>query len=427
MFNNTRRRLVILNAAVFLLLLSILSSLLYVHMRYRLFHDTDEILNQAEHRIQSFHNISELLRSDHPDPQQDERTTYLFWDAQGQLIEQVPKQSFSLGIASQFRNHPDAQTVRTVTTDKHSYRVLQFPNQNQSSSTIASIGIVRSLEDVKGTLRSLMLDIAVGIVAGVIISIFAGLFLAERALVPIRRSWEKQQRFVADASHELRTPTAVIHAQTELLFRHPTHSIEQESPNIAVILKESKRMGKLVEDLLTLARSDSNQLQIQSSTIALDSLLSEVIDQFRLLADTQEIEIITDLHPPLTLWGDEGRIRQLLIILLDNALKYTPSSGRIEVSGRYQSNSVYISILDTGCGIAEDELPHIFERFYRGDKVRSRTQGGTGLGLSIAQWIVDAHGGVIRVHSKVNTGTKVELLFPRKHRGQAETGGLGKV
>jgi two-component system sensor histidine kinase CiaH len=427
MFNNTRRRLVILNAAVFLLLLSILSSLLYVHMRYRLFHDTDEILNQAEHRIQSFHNISELLRSDHPDPQQDERTTYLFWDAQGQLIEQVPKQSFSLGIASQFRNHPDAQTVRTVTTDKHSYRVLQFPNQNQSSSTIASIGIVRSLEDVKGTLRSLMLDIAVGIVAGVIISILAGLFLAERALVPIRRSWEKQQRFVADASHELRTPTAVIHAQTELLFRHPTHSIEQESPNIAVILKESKRMGKLVEDLLTLARSDSNQLQIQSSTIALDSLLSEVIDQFRLLADTQEIEIITDLHPPLTLWGDEGRIRQLLIILLDNALKYTPSSGRIEVSGRYQSNSVYISILDTGCGIAEDELPHIFERFYRGDKVRSRTQGGTGLGLSIAQWIVDAHGGVIRVHSKVNTGTKVELLFPRKHRGQAETGGLGKV
>jgi two-component system sensor histidine kinase CiaH len=427
MFNNTRRRLVILNAAVFLLLLSILSSLLYVHMRYRLFHDTDEILNQAEHRIQSFHNISELLRSDHPDPQQDERTTYLFWDAQGQLIEQVPKQSFSLGIASQFRNHPDAQTVRTVTTDKHSYRVLQFPNQNQSSSTIASIGIVRSLEDVKGTLRSLMLDIAVGIVAGVIISILAGLFLAERALVPIRRSWEKQQRFVADASHELRTPTAVIHAQTELLFRYPTHSIEQESPNIAVILKESKRMGKLVEDLLTLARSDSNQLQIQSSTIALDSLLSEVIDQFRLLADTQEIEIITDLHPPLTLWGDEGRIRQLLIILLDNALKYTPSSGRIEVSGRYQSNSVYISILDTGCGIAEDELPHIFERFYRGDKVRSRTQGGTGLGLSIAQWIVDAHGGVIRVHSKVNAGTKVELLFPRKHRGQAETGGLGKV
>jgi two-component system sensor histidine kinase CiaH len=416
MFNKTRRRLVILNAAVFLLFLSVLSSLLYVHMRYRLFHDTDEILKKAEQRIQSFHNLSELLRSDHPDPQQDERTTYLFWNAQGQLFAQLPKQAFSLEAANQFRNHTAGQlTSRTVAANKHSYRVLQFPIQNQRSGTITSIGIVRSLEDVQGTLRSLIWDIAAGILAGVFISIFAGLFLAERALIPIRRAWEKQQSFVADASHELRTPTAVIHAQTELLFRNPNHSIEQESPNIAVILKESKRMGKLVDDLLTLARSDSNQLQIQSSTIALDSLLTEVIDQFRLLADTKDIEIRTDLHRPLSLWGDEGRIRQLLIILLDNALKYTPPSGRIEVTGRYQSNSVYIGISDSGCGISEDELPHIFERFYRGDKARTRTQGGTGLGLSIAQWIVDTHGGVIRVHSKVNTGTKVELLFPRKH------------
>jgi two-component system sensor histidine kinase CiaH len=415
MFNKTRRRLVILNAAVFFLFLSVLSSLLYVHMRYRLFHDTDEILKQAEHRVQTYHNLSELLRSNDRDPQQDERTTYLFWNAHGQLIGQVPKLSFSLGTVDQFRNQTDARTVRTITADKHSYRILQFPNLNQSSSIIASIGIVRSLEDVKGTLRSLMRDISVGIIAGVVISIFAGLFLAERALIPIRRAWEKQQHFVADASHELRTPTAIIHAQTELLFRHPTHSIEQESPQIAVILKESKRMGKLVEDLLTLARSDSNQLQIQSSIIALDSILSEVMDQFRLLAHIKEIKIMTDFQSPLSLWGDEGRIRQLLIILLDNALKYTPTSGWIEVTGRYQSNFVYISISDSGCGIAEDELPHIFERFYRGDKARSRTQGGTGLGLSIAQWIVDAQGGVIRVHSKVNAGTKVELLFPGKH------------
>jgi two-component system sensor histidine kinase CiaH len=416
MFNNIRRRLVILNALVFLLVLTLLSSLLYVHMRFRLFHDTDEILKKAENRIHFSHNLSELLRSDHPDPQQDERTTYLFWNAQGQLIGQLPKQSFNLDIANQFKDPPEALTLRTVTADKHSYRVLQFPYHNQSSGMIVSVGIVRSMEDVNGTLRSLMWDITAGIIAGVVISIFAGLFLAGRALIPIRNSWEKQQRFVADASHELRTPTAVIHAQTELLFRHPTHSIEQESPNIAVILKESKRMSKLLDDLLTLARSDSNQLEIQSSDIALDSLLREISKQFQLLASTKEIDIIVDLQEPLSLWGDEGRIRQLLIILLDNALKYTPPSGQIEVAGRYQSNFVYISVSDSGCGIAEDELPHVFERFYRGDKVRSRSEGGTGLGLSIAQWIVDAHGGVIRIDSKINTGTKVELIFPRKKR-----------
>jgi two-component system sensor histidine kinase CiaH len=416
MFNNIRRRLVILNALVFLLVLTLLSSLLYVHMRFRLFHDTDEILKKAENRIHFSHNLSELLRSDHPDPQQDERTTYLFWNAQGQLIGQLPKQSFNLDIANQFKDPPEALTLRTVTADKHSYRVLQFPYHNQSSGMIVSVGIVRSMEDVNGTLRSLMWDITAGIIAGVVISIFAGLFLAGRALIPIRNSWEKQQRFVADASHELRTPTAVIHAQTELLFRHPTHSIEQESPNIAVILKESKRMSKLLDDLLTLARSDSNQLEIQSSDIALDSLLREISKQFQLLASTKEIDIKVELQEPLSLWGDEGRIRQLLIILLDNALKYTPPSGQIEVAGRYQSNFVYISVSDSGCGIAEDELPHVFERFYRGDKVRSRSEGGTGLGLSIAQWIVDAHGGVIRIDSKINTGTKVELIFPRKKR-----------
>jgi two-component system, OmpR family, sensor histidine kinase CiaH len=155
-------------------------------------------------------------------------------------------------------------------------------------------------------------------------------------------------------------------------------------------------------------------LEIQSSAIALDSLLRDITKQFQLLASTKEIDIITELQEPLSLWGDEGRIRQLLIILLDNALKYTSPEGQIEIVGRYQSHFVYISVSDNGCGIAENELPHVFERFYRGDKVRSRSEGGTGLGLSIAQWIVEAHGGTIRIDSKLNMGTKVELLFPRK-------------
>jgi two-component system sensor histidine kinase CiaH len=416
MFNHIRRRLVILNAVVFLLILFVLSSLLYAHMRYRLYHEVDEILRMAESRLQSHHNLSELLRSNDQDSQKYERTTYLFWDARGQLIGQSPKQSFSLDIANQFRESQNAMTIRTITSDRHSYRVLQFLNRNESSNRIVSIGIVRSLEDINGTLHSLLWDIVAGITAGVVISIMAGLFLAGRALIPIRNSWDKQQRFVADASHELRTPAAVIRARTELLLRFPTHSIEQESPHIAVVLNESKRMSKLLEDLLTLARSDSNQLQIQSSVIALDSLLQELSDQFQLLARTKGIEITTELQQSLILWGDEARIRQLLIILLDNALKYTSSSGRIVITGHYQANYVYISVTDNGCGIAEDELPHVFERFYRGDKVRSRAEGGTGLGLSIAQWIVEEHGGSIRIDSKVTAGTKVELLFPRKNK-----------
>ncbi|MDG0793929.1 cell wall metabolism sensor histidine kinase WalK [Cohnella ginsengisoli] len=299
-----------------------------------------------------------------------------------------------------------------MTAGGNRFRALTFLNTNASLEA-HSITVIRSLRDVENTLRLLSLDLAVGIVAGAAISILAGLFLAQKALVPIHRSWVKQQRFVADASHELRTPTAVLQARTELLLRHPERSIEEESHNIAVILQESKRMGKLIVDLLTLARSDSNQIQIQTSDVALDSLIFEVADQFRFLAENKRVKIETNVQRPLTILGDEARLRQMLVILMDNAFKYTSFTGRIQVSGEFRSHSVYLSVADTGCGIPKEDLPHVFERFYRGDKARSRSQGGTGLGLSIAKWIVEAHRGTIRIRSEIGLGTKAEVWIPR--------------
>ncbi|MNX09842.1 Alkaline phosphatase synthesis sensor protein PhoR [compost metagenome] len=414
MLNSTRRRLVILNAAVFLFVLAVLSTILYFHMQYRLLHDTDEILNEAKARIQSLHDPSQQLKSNELDPEQDDKITYLFWDAQGQLVRQLPQKSFTPDVARQFSVSLNVQAFRTLAVNGSHYRVLQLPYQENGTSPVVSITLIRSTKDVQRTLDALMWDLGAGIAVGAGIFVFAGLFLAGRALIPIRKSWDKQQRFVADASHELRTPTAIIQAQTELLLRHPGDSIEQMSPDIAVILKESKRMSKLLEDLLTLARSDSNQLQIQPTLFQLNALIRELTRQFSLLANTKEIDIEVELQEPLSLWGDESRIRQLLVILLDNALKYTPESGVIKVSGRYQSNQVYVCVSDNGYGIAENELPYIFDRFYRGDKVRSHTEGGTGLGLSIAKWIVEVHGGDIHIHSRVGDGTRIELLFPRK-------------
>lgn len=415
MFNHIRRRLVILNTVVFLLVLTVLSSLLYVHMRFRLFHDMDEILEQANSRIQSVYSLEELLESPHTDPQQDERTTYLFWDHKGRLLGQSPRQSFTSVIAQRFWILEDGQSPHTLSFNDHDYRVLktQLLGQGRNNDNV-TVTIVRSLEDVTHTLHSLLRDLAMGIIAGVVISLIAGLFLAGRSLVPIRNSWEKQQRFVADASHELRTPTAIIQAETELLLQHPDRSIEEESPHIAVILQESKRMSKLLDDLLTLARTDSNQLQIDSGMIQADQVLLELAEQFQLLAATKDIRIETKVDEQLWMCGDRARMRQLFIILLDNALKYTPTDGHIRILGRIQSNDIHISITDTGIGISKTDLPYIFERFYRGDKARSRLEGGTGLGLSIARWIVDSHNGTIRVHSDIAQGTEVELFFPRK-------------
>ncbi len=415
MFNRVRVRLVLLNAAVILLILSVLSSLVYFHMRYSLFYDSDEFILLAKNRLQANADWSELLQPGRQEPHQDETDSFLFWDSQGELVAQIPTGSFPEGKASGFFSKKDlgGDASYTVKVGNERYNVLQFPNNEHAPQSIAYVSIVRSLKDADATLRALLWDIAFSIAAGLVISVIAGLFLANRALIPIRQAWERQQRFVADASHELRTPTTVIHAQTEMMLHHPTHTIEQEGRSIASILRESKRMKRLLDDLLTLARNDSNQQQLDVATISLNELLLELAEQFRLLAVLKQIEIVTVLEGQLSMRGEETRIRQLLVILLDNALKFSQPSDRITLIGRTHANTVLITVQDTGIGIPEGDLPHIFDRFYRGDKARSRADGGTGLGLSIAQWIVQAHGGDIRVESKLKSGTKVDLIFKR--------------
>lgn len=416
MFNNVRVRLVVLNAAVLFLILVVLSTGLYLHMRYRLYTETDEVLRNAAEQVASRSDADAILRQELPAPELDDRMTYVFQDAEGRIEGQSPARAFTQAQIDRLR-YPNGESLyETLDIGENHYRVFLAPVPHAPWGEIESVAILTSLEDNESTLHSLLLDIITGVCSGVVISIVAGLFLAGRAWIPIRNAWDKQQRFVADASHELRTPVSIIRAQTELLLRHPGHSIERESDNIAVILKESKRMGKLLEDLLTLARSDSNQLELQCSVLSLDSMLLDLTKQFRLLAVIKEIEIEVTLREPLQIWGDDSRIRQLLVILLDNALKYTPPHGKIEVTGKSSAHHVSVVVSDTGGGIPKEELPYLFERFYRGDKSRSRNEGGTGLGLSIAKWIVDAHGGTIRVESKLGAGTRFELHFPRKNK-----------
>jgi two-component system sensor histidine kinase CiaH len=199
-----------------------------------------------------------------------------------------------------------------------------------------------------------------------------------------------------------------------MLLRYPKHTIEEESEHISIILKELRRMISLVSDLLTLARSESNQLQINHQTFLLDQTINEMLEHYGLFAEMKNIKIYSSVEKQIQFLGDEERIRQLLVNLLDNAIKYTPEQGEITVTCRQQRHFAEISIKDTGIGISKQDLPHIFDRFYRGDKVRSRSDGGYGLGLSIAKWIVEAHKGEIRVESHLGIGTHFILTFPLK-------------
>ncbi|HEY2419868.1 MAG TPA: HAMP domain-containing sensor histidine kinase, partial [Neobacillus sp.] len=280
---------------------------------------------------------------------------------------------------------------------------------------VKKIQIIYNLKREQEMLKHLLIVIGFGSLLSVFIAILAGIYLANKALIPIKRSWEKQQQFVADASHELRTPLSVMKLNLEHLFRYPDNSIVQESETILQAIQEINYMSKMTSDLLTLARSDSNQLQIIHETLQLDEILNQVVKDFKALALAKNIELTAEISP-IVLVGDKERLKQLFVILLDNALKYTNENGSISVKSSVKNSRAVIDILDTGIGIPKTDLPYIFDRYYRGDKSRTRHLEGSGLGLSIANWIIQSHSGKIRMMSKEGEGTHVSVSLPLKSK-----------
>ncbi len=227
----------------------------------------------------------------------------------------------------------------------------------------------------------------------------------------LEESSAAQQRFVSDASHELRAPLTVIQANLELLRREHRMPAEERARAVEEAFGEATRMTRLVADLLALARADAG-VPLRRADVELDHVLLDVLREAGYLARGQAIEV--ECLEPARISGDADRIRQLLLILLDNAIRYTPPSGRVVASLRNDRAYAMIDVRDTGVGIAPSTLPHIFKRFYRGDPARARDPGGTGLGLSIARWIAEQHGGTLEIESELGRGTVASVRLPVK-------------
>ncbi len=286
-------------------------------------------------------------------------------------------------------------------------------SQEKNFAPADNIQIVYNLKRENDMLAHLLMVIGFGSLLSVFIAILAGFYLANKALIPIKISWEKQQQFVADASHELRTPLSVMKLNLEHLFRFPDRSIEEESETIHQSIQEINYLSRMTADLLTLARSDSNQLQIIQESVQLDEILNQVVKDFSSLALLKNIALTAEIHP-IKMMGDKERLKQLFVILIDNALKYTNENGTITITGSVKNSRAVIDISDTGIGISKEDLPFIFDRYFRGDKSRTRHLEGSGLGLSIAKWIIESHLGKVRVTSKEGEGTHISVSFPLK-------------
>ena len=311
-----------------------------------------------------------------------------------------------------------------------------------------------SLEAVQETLRNLKIFLFTAVPSVLILAALFARFMARRALKPISRiidtareigqgqelskripvlkikdelgqlaltfnemmnrlenSFAQMRQFSSDASHELRTPLTVLKGQNELILskqRKPEEYQEVISSN----LEEINYMSKVLEDLFVLSKSDENQVNLDYKPVDLRALVEEVFKHAEILAEEKNIKIIIAFLEPIEIKGDEVRLRQMVWNVLQNGIKYTQQGGELKISLQNEGDFALLTIQDTGIGIPEEDLPLIFNRFYRVDKARTRDEGGSGLGLSICRQIAEAHKGKIEVESKLGVGTRFKIRLP---------------
>jgi heavy metal sensor kinase len=232
-------------------------------------------------------------------------------------------------------------------------------------------------------------------------------------LARLDQSFESMRRFVADASHELRTPLSVIRGEADVaLSQERTASEYRES--LAVVLDESRRLSDLVEDLLNLARADSGRLKLNLEDFYFNELVTECCRSLAPLAAARQVRLECLSETDVALRGDERLLRRLVVNLVDNAIRYTPAGGKVTAAVELENQAVRLRVSDTGPGIPADALPHLFERFYRVSRARSREEsGGFGLGLSIVKWIAETHHGAVGLESSPEKGTTFTITLPR--------------
>jgi heavy metal sensor kinase len=352
------------------------------------------------------------------------------------------------GLARVPQGHGSASPVSWSAPDGRRYRVQDLVGSTHR------VAVAIDETSLRGTLWTLALVLAMGIPFAVGLAIAGGYFLAGRVLAPVgamadkarqitaeslaerlpvdnaedefgrlatvfndtlarlQDAFERLRRFTADASHELRTPLTAMRSVGEVALRD-THDAEAYRDVIGSMLEEVDRLTRLVESLLTLTRADSGKIQLAREPLDLGTLAGSVIDQLRVLADEKQQELTLRAPVSVHAIGDAALLRQALMNLIHNAIKYTPNGGTIGVElGTTSSRQAVIEVRDTGPGIAPEHRDRIFDRFYRVDASRSREDGGVGLGLAIARWAIEANGGHIELASDGARGSVFRVLLP---------------
>ena len=334
------------------------------------------------------------------------RLTYIVRNSNGEIILENESSEDFQNIGFDDENIDSVNSIKL--NNSYSYRYINLVISVDEQDYYVQFFInVDAEEEIVTNLKTTLYIVTA---SSFFISLIISYFLSKKTLKPIIFAWNKQIEFVQNASHELRTPLTIIQTKEELLLDEPESKIIDNFEDIKITINETKRLSTLVKELMELARVDSNRMKLEKESIVIDDLIKDIVEPFRDIAEAQEKTLHLDLNYKERLSLDKDKIHELLVIIIDNCLKYTSPGDSITVrTMKKDSKKVTITIEDTGIGISDEALPHIFERFYREDKARSRKSGGNGLGLSIAKTIVDAHKGTIKAYHNKPKGTIIEI------------------
>ena len=364
-------------------------------------------------------------------------------------------QNFQLPISIRALKNASQGSITFETTKafgKYPLRMVTVP-VIQGRRVINIVQVATSLEEVEEALKTLLLILWITVPSALGFASLGGLFLANKALKPVDeitktarmitssslnqriklkktkdeigrlaetfndmisrlgRSFKQIRQFSADASHELRTPLTILKGEIEVGLRKRRRP-EEYRKILDSNLEEVNHMTQIVDDLLFLSKADMGEIHLKKNRINLTGLISEVGTQVKVIAMAKNIRVHISNDSGVAVIGDRLRLRELLLNLVDNGVKYTPEGGEMRISVERDDGRVKLCVLDNGIGIAPEDQPHIFDRFFRVDKARSREAGGSGLGLSICKWIVEAHGGEISVESGVGKGSIFTVTLP---------------
>ncbi|MEA2609957.1 MAG: hypothetical protein QOJ75_2200 [Chloroflexota bacterium] len=321
-----------------------------------------------------------------------------------------PGLPFAAGVTAATTSGRDVETAEIGDTP---VRILT--EKVQASGQTFTVQVVQDRTAERRTLEVMLAVLLVGGLVVLLVAFGFGAIYARRALVPIRESLasqrtalRRQREFAADASHELRTPLTVIRSSVDYLKRHRGEPVETVGSALEDIDDEVTHMTSIVEDLLLLARSDSGAVELERIPVDLGDVATDGASALGKPATDRGVRVEVDPRPAVVS-GDPARLRQLVMILVDNAIRHSPTDGRVAVEVRSDGAGASLVVEDDGPGIRPEDLPHLFERFYRANGAPG---GGTGLGLAIAAWIVDRHGGEIEVANRIEGGARFVVHLP---------------